>query len=107
MVIRGKMSREDRAKQFMPFAALKGYENALREKEKIVVPKIELSEDMKEELDVTLKEVQLKDIVTVVYYDIDEYIKITGMVSKIDTSAGYIKIVNTKINFNDVFDIIR
>lgn len=107
MVIRGKMSREDRAKQFMPFAALKGYENALREKEKIVVPKIELSEDMKEELDVTLKEVQLKDIVTVVYYDTDEYIKITGMVSKIDTSAGYIKIVNTKINFNDVFDIIR
>ena len=82
MVIRGKMSREDRAKQFMPFAALKGYENALREKEKIVVPKIELSEDMKEELDVTLKEVQLKDIVTVVYYDTDEYIKITGMVSK-------------------------
>ena len=107
VVIRGKMSREDRAKQFMPFAALKGYENALREKEKIVVPKIELSEDMKEELDVTLKEVQLKDIVTVVYYDTDEYIKITGMVSKIDTSAGYIKIVNTKINFNDVFDIIR
>lgn len=107
MVIRGKMSREDRAKQFMPFAALKGYENALREKEKVVVPKIELSEDMKEELDVTLKEVQLKDIVTVVYYDTDEYIKITGMVSKIDTSAGYIKIVNIKINFNDVFDIIR
>ena len=28
-----KMSREDRAKQFMPFAALKGYEEALRAKE--------------------------------------------------------------------------
>ena len=27
------MSREDRAKQFMPFAALKGYEKALRNKE--------------------------------------------------------------------------
>jgi len=105
--IRGKMSREERAKQFMPFAALKGYENALREKEKIVVPRIELSEDMKEELDIKLKEVQLKDIVTIIYYDKEEYIKITGMVSKIDTSAGYIKIVNKKIDFNDVFDIIR
>lgn len=105
--IRGKMSREERAKQFMPFAALKGYENALREKEKIVVPRIELSEDMKEELDIKLKEVQLKDIISVVYYDKEEYIKITGMVSKIDTSAGYIKIVNQKIDFNDVFDIIR
>lgn len=33
---RPKMSREERAKQFMPFAALKGYEEALREKEREV-----------------------------------------------------------------------
>ena len=42
---RGRMNREDRAKQFMPFAALKGYPEALRKKEKIVVPKIELPEE--------------------------------------------------------------
>ncbi len=30
MAARTKMSREDRAKQFMPFAALKGFEEALR-----------------------------------------------------------------------------
>ena len=30
------MSREERAKQFMPFAALKGSEEALREKEREV-----------------------------------------------------------------------
>lgn len=30
---RSKMSREERAKQFMPFSALKGYEEALRAKE--------------------------------------------------------------------------
>ncbi len=35
------MSREERAKQFMPFAALKGYEEALREKEKEVEEKME------------------------------------------------------------------
>ncbi len=34
MATRIKMSREERAKQFMPFAALKGYEEALRKKEK-------------------------------------------------------------------------
>lgn len=28
------MDRQERAKQFMPFAALKGYEEALREKER-------------------------------------------------------------------------
>ncbi len=30
---RPKMDRAERAKQFMPFAALKGYEEALRERE--------------------------------------------------------------------------
>lgn len=40
-----RMSTKDRAKQFMPFSALKGLEEALAEKEKIVVSKIEPSED--------------------------------------------------------------
>lgn len=31
--VHAKMSPEDRAKQFMPFAALKGYEEALRRAE--------------------------------------------------------------------------
>lgn len=30
MAARAKMSREDRAKQFMPFAALKGFEEAIK-----------------------------------------------------------------------------
>ena len=34
---RSKMKRSERAKQFMPFAALKGYEEALRKKEHKVV----------------------------------------------------------------------
>lgn len=42
---RPKMSREERAKQFMPFAALKGYEEALRKKEKILMSKKGLSEE--------------------------------------------------------------
>ena len=45
---RPKMSREERAKQFMPFAALKGHTEALRKKEKIRVEKQELSEEYKE-----------------------------------------------------------
>jgi len=34
---RPKMDRAERAKQFMPFAALKGYEEALRKKEQEVL----------------------------------------------------------------------
>lgn len=104
--VRTKMSREDRAKQFMPFAALKGYEEELRKKEKIVVPKIELSEERKDELDRQFMKIRKKDIVTAVYFCRGEYLKVTGMVSRIDTDARLLVIVNTKIPFEDLYDII-
>ena len=37
------MDRANRAKQFMPFDALKGFREALAEKERVTVPKKELS----------------------------------------------------------------
>ena len=100
-----KMSREERAKQFMPFAALKGYPEALRKKEKVVVSKIELSPEYQEELDLKLRQVQKNDIITVVYFCKDEYLQLTGMVSRIDVTARVLKIVNTKISFEDIYDI--
>ena len=41
-----KMCREDRAKQFMPFAALKGYPEALRKKEKEIAIHKEKKDDI-------------------------------------------------------------
>ncbi|MDO4296923.1 MAG: YolD-like family protein [Lachnospiraceae bacterium] len=105
MTDRPKMSREERAKQFMPFAALKGYQEALRKKEKIVMPKMELSEDYKETLDRRLRQVRKNDIITVVYFSRNEYLKKTGMVSRIDETARILCIVNTKIIFDDIYEI--
>ena len=104
---RVKMSREDRAKQFMPFAALKGYPDALRRKEKIVVERQELSDEYKEELDYKLRQIRKNDMVTVVYYCKGEYLKVTGMVSRIDETARVLKIVNTRISFEDLYEISR
>lgn len=105
MAVRAKMDREERAKQFMPFAALKGYEDALRKKEKIIVPKIEISEERKEELDLILHQVHKNDIITVTYFYKEEYLEITGMVSRLDVDARVLKIVNTKIPFEDIYEI--
>ena len=41
-MVRPKMDREERAKQFMPFAALKGSHEALRKKEREVEEWMEL-----------------------------------------------------------------
>lgn len=105
MNTRPKMTREERAKQFMPFAALKGYEEALRRKEKIVVPRMELSEEYRELLDQKLRQVKKNDMITVVYFFQNEYLELTGMVSRLDKTARILQIVNTKIYFEDIFDI--
>lgn len=103
---RAHMSPADRAKQFMPFAALKGLPEALAKKEKIIVPKRELSEEYKDELDLAFRRIRPRDMVSIVYYHDNNYVKITGMVSKIDTDAGYIQVVNTKISFDAIAEII-
>lgn len=102
---KNKMPIEERAKQFMPFAALKGLPDALAAKEKITVPKVELSEEMAEELDRRMHELTKGKIATVVYFHKDEYIKITGMVARIDETSWLLQIVNTKIPFDDILEI--
>lgn len=99
------MSPADRAKQFMPFAALKGYEEALRKREKIVVAKPHLSEEMKAELDRKMQQIERNDIVTVVYFKDDEYLEITGMVTRLDIDTRVLKVVNTKIPFQDIYKL--
>ncbi len=100
-----KMPIEDRAKQFMPFAALKGLPDALAAREKITVPRIELSEEMAEELDRKMHCLIKGQIASVVYFNKDEYIKVTGMVARIDETSRLLQIVNTKIAFDDILDI--
>lgn len=106
MANRPKMDRAERAKQFMPFAALKGYQDALREKEKVTVDRIELSEYAREELDRKLRQIHRNDMATVIYYREGEYLKITGMVARLDITARILRIVNTKIAFEDIYDIL-
>lgn len=100
-----KMSIADRAKQFMPFAALKGLPEALAAKERIIVPKVELSEEMAVELDRKMHLLKRGEIATVVYFHKDEYLKITGMVARIDVTSRLLQIVNTKIDFDDILDV--
>lgn len=103
MAHRVKMDISNRAKQFAPFAALKGFEEALRLKERIVVPKVELTEEGMEEINRKLLSIEKNEIVTVVYYSENEYIQITGMVSKIDTHAKILQVVDTRIPFENIY----
>ena len=102
---RGTMDRADRAKQFMPFDGLKGFRDALSEKERIIVPQRDLSEEEKEVLDQKLSLIQKKDMMNVEYFQNGEYVQVTGMVSRIDETSRVLKIVNTKVDFDYISDL--
>ena len=101
-----KMPIEERAKQFMPFSALKGLEVALALREKIVVPKKKLTEDYAQELNLKLQTLITGSIVTIIYYCKEEYLKLTGVVAKIDLDNRMLQIVNTNIPFDELLDIM-
>lgn len=97
-----KMPRCERAKQFMPFSALKGLEEALAEKEKIVVEKKELSEDMAASLNRRLKLLHKKRRVELCYFGGGEYRRIRGE-AQLEPEAGVIKIDGIRIPVADLW----
>lgn len=98
-------NKADRAKQFAPFDALHGLREALKQKERIVVEKTDLSDERKEAIDMALHQISPNDIITVIYFCNGEYLKITGMVSGFFPTSRILQIVNTKIPFDDIYDI--
>lgn len=99
------MDRENRAKQFMPFAALRGYEEALRKRERVVVPKAEMSEEKAEEINRILLQIRPRDMITVVYFREGTYLEATGMVAVLDPDLRILKIAGTEISFDDIFSV--
>ena len=96
-----KNSRADRAKQFMPFAALKEYYDLVREKEKVVVPK-KIKGDY--EIDVlNFKLAQLKKGMMITVKD--GYINTDGIITEVDNIFKRLRIVRTYINYDDIDDI--
>ena len=84
-----KMTRIERAKQFLPFDALKGYKEAIMAKRKVVIAKKELSEDDAENLSYKFNQIKVGTIIKVIYFSNEEYVVCEGMVSKIDLDNIY------------------
>lgn len=113
------MANADRAKQFSPFAALKGYEEAIQSKQKRYTPRIELTEDAKALLDRKLHLLNqcLKDgqkpVVTIRYFvpktekdaELGSYLEISGEAEKINSDARVIQISGESLFIDDVADL--
>lgn len=100
------MGNIDRARQFMPFDALKGLQEALREKEKEVENRKELSEESLLELNEQLQRVGIGDCACIKFYNKQRYIVVEGNITSINIIEKQIEIDNTTvIRFNDIISI--
>lgn len=111
------MSMKNRAAQFSPFAAVVGHDAAVEEVARLTDRKIELDEDEKLQLNEQLiyindniksePEVEIICFVADLKKDGGEYIRKKGIVKKIIEQEGVIVFKdNTKVNINDILNII-
>ena len=98
------MNKVARARQFLPFDALKGLQEALREKEVEYEEKKELSEDTLNDLNNKFNQIENGSYVTIKFYKNGKYSEIKGRVTNIDYIKKKIQI-NKEYNIN-ICDII-
>lgn len=100
---RPKMSRQDRAKQFAPFDALKGLSEALRikeyEHERIV--RGDLSEDEIKEISSVLVGIEKNDMVRVEFFQNGHTVLLSGK-AEIDVYKQKIFVGNFEIAFDEI-----
>ena len=113
---RPQMPMSDRAAQFAPFAALTGYDAAIKETGRLTDERIELDVEALSALD--MKYQLLMEAhdeapeVTIIYFQPDErkaggqYVSATGTVKKVDTFGRRILLQDgTRIPLDSVYDL--
>ena len=95
----------DRARQFKPFAALRGYYDLIQERERVSEPRRELTEEQQRELSAQVARLARGQVVAVTYYDGDAYVTYTGAVAQVDVVLRTLQIVQTRIPFDDIAHI--
>lgn len=104
-VLRLGKAHVDRARQFMPFAALTGYFDLIRERRRTPQSFHELTEDEAEALSRKMAWVKKGTMIEICYYDRDAYVRRKGMVSRIDEVERAIWIVKERVPFDMILDI--
>ena len=104
---RAPMPPSRRAKQFASFDALKGLKEAIAAKERHPEARKELTEETIMEINTILSELQGGQCVTVVYYGAfeQEYLQLTGRVTKVDSYWGFLRIEQVGIDFSEIYKI--
>ena len=111
-----QMSLYARSAQFAPFAALTGYEDAVKETARETNERIDIEDELKSILDgklqIILEQIKNHPEISITYFIADskknggEYVTVTGLVKKVDLYNQYIYLIDyTEIPINEIIDI--
>ncbi len=114
--VRQPMSSWSRAAQFSPFAALTGYDAAVKETARLTTERIEFDEETKQKLDIRLNMIQSildqQPEIEFTYFVPDErktggkYVTVSGQIRKIDSFQRRILLADgTIIPIEEIIDI--
>lgn len=105
-----RMSRQDRAAQFSPFAALVGYEEVVKESARLTEKRLVLTEDEVTELDARLRlAVELDSEIAVTWFQPDalkdggSYVTTSGRIRKVNEPEHVLTMEdNTRIPIQEI-----
>ena len=101
------MIRQQRAKQFQPFDAMKGLTEALKDREErhSRVDKLEISEEKIKAIEEVLHRLKSGVKVRIEHYKAFHYVFQKGVVGKIDCVKKCLYLEEDKIFFDDIYEI--
>ena len=111
---RPRMPRQNRAKIFAPYQALKGFSEAIHAKDTVFVPRLELAEYAQECLNRRLRQLRRWDTVTVTWFrakpgeadrDLGQYVTVTGTVECIDPVFHVLLLGKQTIPMEDIAEL--
>ena len=107
-----RMPMANRAAQFSPFAALSGYDDAVKETARLTDGKIDLTEEEKSILDAKLRRLAPGENAAITYFQPDgrkqggAYLTVSGQVKRIDGTAREIVLTDgRRIPIDDILEV--
>lgn len=98
-----------RAKIFIPFEPLRGFRVALAERERraATMPREDLSQERRERLSATIRQLAPGDMVLVRHYARDRYEWMRGLVTKVSEADACLWVAGTRMAFGDIAELER
>lgn len=101
------MTREQRAKQFMPFDAMKGLQEALRDREErhARVERHEISEEQQRQNEAVILKLRKGNAVQIECYRSFHDVTLRGRITAIDIPRHFLAVGEEKVFFDDIYRI--